>query len=190
MKRSFLADLFKKHELEVPKEVIDGILDENGSDVESEKSKTQEAIDKAKALEKDAGDSTKLQEKLDALQAELDSEKEKATTLEAEKKTLESSIEETKNNLTKSHSVDMALVGAKAKNLKAVKALISKEQMDSIVFEDGKSEQLDSIIEGLVKTDSYLFGEDTGYSPAGGKGDPAPTEMIDVISQQLNSQKS
>lgn len=54
----------------------------------------------------------------------------------------------------KDYLIDGAFTGAKAKNLKAAKALI---EYDKITVKDGKLEGLD--IEALKKSDPYLFGE-------------------------------
>lgn len=53
----------------------------------------------------------------------------------------------------KNHAVDIEIIKAKGKNIKAVKALIDLEKVK--IKEDGSIEGLD--LEGLKKSDSYLF---------------------------------
>lgn len=75
------------------------------------------------------------------------------------------------------YSLENALREAKAKNPKAVKALLNNE---AIKLVDGKFVGLDEQLTALKTSDSYLFGEDglkggTPPNPAGG-GKPAVTK--------------
>lgn len=75
------------------------------------------------------------------------------------------------SSLRKNHAVDMAIIQARGKNPKAVKALIDMEKIS--LKDDGMLEGLD--IESLKKTDSYLFDidemkiEGTGTPKSGGE---------------------
>lgn len=64
------------------------------------------------------------------------------------------------------YALDTALNGAKCRNLKSVKANLD---MDSIKFENGKLEGLDSQLKALRESDSYLF-EDVVPANTGGVG--------------------
>lgn len=64
------------------------------------------------------------------------------------------------------YALDTALNGAKCRNLKSVKANLD---MDSIKFENGKLEGLDSQLKALKESDSYLF-EDVVPANTGGVG--------------------
>ena len=64
------------------------------------------------------------------------------------------------------YALDTALNGAKCRNLKSVKANLD---MNSIKFENGKLEGLDSQLKALRESDSYLF-EDVVPANTGGVG--------------------
>ena len=76
------------------------------------------------------------------------------------------------SNIKKNNAVDMAIIQAKGKNTKAIKALIDMEKVT--LKDDGTLEGLD--IEGLKKSDSYLFDvetvktEGTGFSGGSDSG--------------------
>lgn len=65
------------------------------------------------------------------------------------------------------YALDAVLRDSKCKNTKALKALLN---LDNVKLNEGKFEGLDSQIEDLKKSDSYLF--DTEKSPAGGGFNP------------------
>ena len=90
-------------------------------------------------LKKTAGDNTQLQQKYHDLE-----QKYKTDTQNLEKKYAES---------RKHSAVDMAILQAKGKNTKAIKALLDMDKIS--LKEDGTLEGLD--LEGLKSTDGYLF---------------------------------
>ena len=61
------------------------------------------------------------------------------------------------SNIKKNNAVDMAIIKANGKNTKAIKALIDMDKVS--LKDDGTLEGLD--IEGLKKSDSYLFDVET-----------------------------
>lgn len=71
MKRDSLSDLFKKHSIEIPKEVIDAIMDENGKDLETLKKEAEKAKSDQKAAETKAGELTDQIKQRDADIVEL-----------------------------------------------------------------------------------------------------------------------
>ena len=80
------------------------------------------------------------------------------------------------NKMQFDYALDGALTGAKCKNNKALKALLD---MDSIKYQEGKFEGLDTQLEALQKDASYLFNIETnpggsGFNPTGG-GEPKET---------------
>ena len=81
----------------------------------------------------------------------------------------------------KDSAVEMAILQAKGKNTKAIKALLDMEKIT--LKEDGVLDGLD--LEELKKTDSYLFEdvksgiEGTGFTPG------AQTAGIDGLESQL-----
>jgi hypothetical protein len=91
------------------------------------------------------------------------------------------------------NAVDMALAGAKAKNSKAVRALLDLSK--SKVGEDGKVEGLEAQIKAIQKSDAYLFdaGEPApapqpqykGITPKDGAGQPAPKAVKDMTYAEM-----
>ena len=91
------------------------------------------------ALKKSAGDNAELTQKYAILQ-----EKYKADT-----ESLNKAIMDNKKN----NAVDMAILQAKGRNPKAIKALLDMDKIQ--IKEDGSLEGLD--LESIRKSDSYLF---------------------------------
>lgn len=92
-------------------------------------------------LKKSAGDNTALTQQIADLQ--------KANT--DQQKAHEQEIAALKLN----NAVEMALSGAKAKNIKAVRAMLDDAKIK--LGEDGKLSGLDEQIEALKKSDGYMF---------------------------------
>ena len=80
-------------------------------------------------------------------------------------------------------AVDAALTGAKARNPKAVKALLDLEKAE--LADDGSIRGLDDQFKGLLKSDPYLFDTETkkttmkGASP-GETGKEEPDDRVDL----------
>lgn len=166
MKRDFLKSL------ELSDEAIDKIMAENGNDINGLKAKQQELekqVEDYKAqvterdkqlesLKKSAGDSESLKEQISKLQ-----EENKQTSKDYEAKIKQMSID---------NAVTLALTNAKAKNAKAVKALLDLNNAEL----DGESVKgLDKQIEKLKESDAYLFDGETkptvqGAKPGEGNG--------------------
>lgn len=88
------------------------------------------------------------------------------------------------------NAVELALAGAKAKNTKAVRALLDLSK--SKVGEDGKVEGLEAQIKAIQKSDAYLFdgGEPAqpqmkGLVPKDGDGKPAPKAVKDMTYAEM-----
>lgn len=91
--------------------------------------------------------------------------------LQADVKTWETKYNTDIANLKRESALDIALAGKKAKNPKAVKALLN---MDSIKLDGDKLTGLDDQLEALLKSDSYLFeGEEKRMSSSTGHKEPA-----------------
>lgn len=87
MKREFLSDLFKKHfpDAEIPKAVIDAIMDENGKDAEASKTALQTAQNDLKAVQTKASD---LEEQIKNRDTDIENLRQTAATSEETKKAL------------------------------------------------------------------------------------------------------
>lgn len=165
MKREFLKSL------ELTDEVIDKIMAENGNDINREKAKQTEletqindyktqVSDRDKQLEelkKSVGDSESLKAQIDKLQ-----EDNKKSNEAYEAKIKQMGIE---------NAINVALSNAKAKNAKAVRALLDLENAQL----DGETiKGLDKQIEKLKESDAYLFEDGkpnlNGVKPGEGNG--------------------
>lgn len=144
MKTEFLKGLG------LSQEVIDKIMAENGKDIEAEQKKT-----------------SKAEQERDGYRESADDWKQKAEDAKAE-------ADQKIQSMQFDYAISDAITGAKAKNAKAVKALLN---MDSLKFNDGEIIGLDKQIETLKSENDYLFESD---KPAPkivkgtGGGDPLP----------------
>ena len=173
MKTDFLKGLG------LSREVIDKIMAENGKDIAAEQKKTSKAeqdrdsykeqADNLQTRLDDAGKQIEKFKKMDieSIQRTADDWKQKAedATAEADKNI---------QAMQYDYALSDALAGAKAKNTKAVKALLD---MDGLKYNDEKIVGLDEQIEKLKADNDYLFESD---KPAPkivkgtGGGDPLP----------------
>jgi hypothetical protein len=125
----------------IPKTRLDEVIAER----DNAKKDHADVLKQLGALQKETGDVQSLKDKIQELQ---DSAKESEKTHAAEIQTLKI------NN-----AVDTALIGAKALNAKAVKALLNLDKAE--LGEDGTVKGLAEQITALQKSDSYLFGSST-----------------------------
>lgn len=101
----------------------------------------KERDEQIETLKNSNGDVTELKKQIETLQAD---NKAKAEAHEAEVKQLKID-----------YAVESALIGAKGKNAKAIKALLNLENAE--LADDGTIKGLAEQIEALQKSDSYLF---------------------------------
>lgn len=85
--------------------------------------------------------------------------------LQEENKRAKNTYDEQLNKIKFEHAIDAALTGAKARNTKAVSALLDRE---TITFKDGKLSGLDEQLKTLKKDNAYLFEEDKANDPVKG----------------------
>lgn len=85
--------------------------------------------------------------------------------LQEENKRAKNTYDEQLNKIKFEHAIDAALTGAKARNTKAVSALLDRE---TITFKDGKLSGLDEQLKTLKKDNAYLFEEDKPNDPVKG----------------------
>jgi hypothetical protein len=147
--------------LELTDEQIDQIMALHGKDVE--KGKTDLADEKAK--------STSLQKQLDDANAAIEGFKKldiegvkKAADdwkAQAEKAKADAAAEVAR--LKFDHALDGALVGAKAKNVTAVKALLKTDDLK--LSEDGTIKGLNDQLKALKESNAFLFEAEEGTPP-------------------------
>lgn len=156
----------------VPKTRLDEVIEErNGL-----RDQVAERDKQIKTLGESAGDNQAL--------------KDQVAQLQADNKKAADEYAANMAQLRLDNAVDLALAGAKAKNSKAVKALLDQSKIK--VGEDGKVEGLDDQIKAIQKSDAYLFdgGEPAktqykGITPQDGKGDPAPKAVKDMTYSEM-----
>lgn len=167
MKRKFLEDLG------LSKEQIDTILDENGKDITAAKGDLEEVKIKLTTTE---GQLEKANLQIQAFKdMDIDGIKQSAADWEGKYSQAVKDGEEKLNAFKFEHYLDGAITAAKAKNTKAVKALLDRDKLklsgEEII---GLKEQLET----LKADNDYLFEGDnpvpkvvgpTG-SPVGGTG--------------------
>lgn len=188
MKRDFLKNLGIED-----KDVIDKILDENSSDIGRAKGELQTYKDKVAELEKDVSTKDSRISELEKANEEVTTLKEQVTTLQADKTKLQGDLDTKLTTIQKTHAIENGVRDAKAKNVKAVMALLD---MEKITYTDGKLDGLSTQIETLTKGEdtSFLFGESgspSGTAPgsaSGGNGGNAPTAKTfsEAIANALN----
>ena len=194
MKTEFLKSL------NLSQEVIDKIMAENGKDIAVEQKKAEKVIQerdsyklKAESLETQVNDAnTEIQKfkdmDIDGIKKAADDWKE---TAEKAKADADKQISQMKFD----YALSAALTGAKAKNAKAVKALLD---MDGLKFNDGKIVGLDEQLAQIKADNDYLFesdepapefvkGTNGGSGSVGGKkpSEMTYTELCDYLIQKV-----
>ncbi len=194
MKTEFLKSL------NLSQEVIDKIMAENGKDIAAEQKKAEKVIQerdsyklRAESLETQVNDAnTEIQKfkdmDIDGIKKAADDWKE---TAEKAKADADKQISQMKFD----YVLSAALTGAKAKNTKAVKALLD---MDGLKFNDndGKIVGLDEQLAQIKADNDYLFesdepapefvkGTNGGSGSVGGKkpSEMTYTELCDYMAQ-------
>ena len=184
--------------LNLSQEVIDKIMAENGKDIAVEQKKAEKVIQerdsyklKAESLETQVNDAnTEIQKfkdmDIDGIKKAADDWKE---TAEKAKADADKQISQMKFD----YALSAALTGAKAKNAKAVKALLD---MNGLKFNDGKIVGLDEQLAQIKADNDYLFesdepapefvkGTNGGSGSVGGKkpSEMTYTELCDYMAQ-------
>lgn len=174
--RRYMKTEFLK-ELKMEQDVIDKILAENGRDIEAAKAKYADYDDVKKQLKEANKQISSFKEMdIDGIKKAADDWKEKAEKAESE---ADKKIEA----LQFDHALDGALSGAKAKNAKAVKALLN---MDGLKYNNGEVIGLNEQLEKIKSENDYLF--DSGEKPPRVvTKTQGATETIDTKREQANA---
>lgn len=136
-------------------------FNEKNDEVKSLKNEVETHRNELNALKKQNKDNAELVEQIDAL-------KEAAKTRDTEYKTQ-------LHKLQVDRAVDIALLSAKAKNTKAVTALLN---LDNAELVDGQVKGLAEQLEALKKSDAYLFDVAVKGVPAGNATTPGETPAV------------
>ena len=184
MKREFLK------ELELEDEVIQKIMAEHGKSVQKENDQLKELESQVEnlheqiktrdndleELKKATGSNEELQTKYSELETKYQQEQQDWTSK--------------LDSIRKDSMLELALTKAKAKNIKATKALLNLEELK---LEEDKLVGLDEQLENLRKTEAYLFG---GEQPEqkkivrGGNQDPKQSGESDGRDWRQNLAKN
>lgn len=160
MKREFLKN-FKVGDNELPKEVIDAILDENSRDIEATKTKFAD-YDEIKTQLEEANTSIESFRgmDIDGIKAAADEWKAKAEQAEQDAAAKIADMEF--NGL-----LDAAITEAKGRNAKALRGLLD---VDTLKASKNQSDDIKATLDALKESDGYLFDTDTPPVYAGGTG--------------------
>jgi chromosome segregation ATPase len=186
MKRDFIKSLGIED-----KEVIDKILDENSADIGRAKGELDAYKTKVTELESQLkGKDTEL-EKLQKSVGDTDALNSKIAQLETEKTQLSTELNTKLTDLKKTYAVENKVREAKARNVKAVMALLDQSK---ITYENevlgGVDEQL-TALQGGDDT-KFLFGDvqaptgtHPGNPPAGAGNPPTSKSLTEAIAKRF-----
>lgn len=137
-------------------EQIDKVMSLNGADIEGQKSKTtalQTELDGVKAQLTEAGKQIESFKgmNIDGIKAAADEWKTKAEKAEADR------VAEV-SRLKLDYAIENALTGAKAKNTKAVRALLDQGTLK--LKDDGTLEGIDDQLKKVKEANPYLFADE------------------------------
>ena len=182
--------------------VIDAIMAENGKDINRAKGETETLNTKVTDLQTQLDERDKQLSELKNAAKDNDALTRKITELETANKTAATAYENKLTAMQKAHAIEGGIRDAKAKNVKAVTALLD---MEKISYVDGKLIGLNDQIEALRKGEdtSFLFqSEQDNPSPAGTKpnnppdggnggngGNPATGGLASAIAKALGGNK-
>lgn len=164
MKRKFLEDLG------LEKEVIDKILDENSADIGKAKGEVDSITSERDKLKTDLADRDKQLETLKNSTGDVEAMKKQIADLQAENKTKDETHAAEMKQLKVDAAVSSALSAAKAKNEKAVKALLELDPEKIELLDDGSIKGLDDQIKKLTESDDTKFLFDTSTKKTQMKG--------------------
>lgn len=164
MERKFLKDLG------IADDVIDKIMAENGKGINELKSAVETSKTTLADLQKQISERDKQLETLKKSSGDNEALKQQITELQEANKKAKDEYDANLKKLTLGSKIEVALMGAMAKNVKAVRALLDESKI-SLDGENvlGLKEQLEQV----QKENPYLFGEETKNPPPPAGGEPA-----------------
>ena len=126
--------------------------------------KFKEVIEEKNKLKNDIADRDKQFETLKNSTGDVEAMKEQIASLQADNKAKDEAHAAEIKQMKINSALESALIGSKAKNVTAVKALI-KDLDKAELQDDGSIKGLEEQIAALKKSDSYLFEEATAAKP-------------------------
>lgn len=146
-------------DLGVSKEQIDAIMKINGEDIENAKQDNKNLETEVKNLKAQINDRDTQLETLKASAGDNETLKQQIADLQNENAKAKETHESELNQLKVDFAVEKALTGAKARNVKAVKALL--DLSDAKLDKEGNVKGLSEQIEKLISGDDTKFLFDT-----------------------------
>ena len=166
MKREFLQN-FKVGDEALTKEIIDAIMDENGRDIEAEKSKYADYD----ALKAQLADAKKTSSGFEAMN--IDDIKPTAAKWKEKAEQAERDAAEKIAQMEFDSDIDSAIRKANGRNPKAVKAMLD---IASLKESKNRTDDINAALNALKESDGYLFYEKQTPPPyAAGTGSNANT---------------
>ena len=155
MKREFLQN-FKVNDQELPKEIIDAIMQENGRDIESAKKPfaDYETIKQQLATAQDTIKGFEGQD-IEGVRKSAKEWEDKYNQALAEHK-------QQMDDLAFDGILKDAILAAKGKNDKAIRALLD---VDTLKTSKNQAQDIKAALETLQKDSGYLFGDDQATPP-------------------------
>ena len=162
MRRDFLKGLGIED-----KDIIDKIMDENSADIGKAKGDLENVRNQLNTVTNELNE-------LKTNTKDYESLKNQVTQLTTDKTNLQNELTTKVAQIQKTHAIESGVRDAKAKNVKAVMALLD---MDKITFENGELKGMSEQLETLTKGDdtSFLFGEAQAAPPAGTQPNNPPS---------------
>lgn len=177
MQREFLKNLGIED-----KEIIDKILNENSVDIGKAKGEVESLNKQITDLKADVSNKDKEINTLKGQVSDAQELKDKIATLETDNSNLKTQLETEVSKIQKEHETENKVRDAKAKNVKAVLALLDQDK--------DIDEQLKALQEG--EDTSFLFGENLpagthkGTPPANGGTPPTSKTLSEAINLALS----
>lgn len=165
MEREFLK------ELGLEKEQIDSVMTENGKDIEKAKGDLESKKTKVENLEEQLATANKEIE--DFKELDIEEIKKRAEDYKTKFETAQTEADEKLEEVKFQHALENTLKESKARNTKAVKALLD---IEGLKFNDGKIIGLEDQLETIKEENDYLFDieeegeEKPGFTRPNGKG--------------------
>lgn len=187
-------------ELGLTQEQIDKVMAENGKDVNAAKGNVEQLTTQVSELQTQLGERDKQLKELKTTAKDNETLTAKIAELEEANKKMATDSQAKIEGIQKNHAIENGVREAKAKNMKAVMALLD---MEKITYKDGQLSGLSEQLENLKKGEdsSFLFGETQPNKPAGttppnppsggaGGNQPSGNTFAQAIANALNANKN
>lgn len=177
----------------ITKEELDKIMAINGSDIEKAKGDASGLNQQITDLTNQITDRDNQLKDLKSKVGDNETLKNKIEELENANKTAKSNYDKTVADMKRDYAVNNSIRDAKAKNVKAVRALLD---MDKVKMDGDTVTGLKDQLDALAKSDAYLFeatdtdkgGMKGGFEPgkgSNGGGNGTPASFNEAISSSL-----